>query len=401
MIFSYIAGSVKLSFRNEYAPQVFGFLNHREIPFEKSKILGDHTELYVPLIRKKSLSVIKNICTFETCGLPALILKYRKRWGIAVGTILFLLITYISGRVIWTLNITGNCNISDEYIREVLSRVGCREGAVINQLDFAKINNAFLAESEGIAWISVNIDGTHANVELRETMKGSSPDNGSIFNIVAAEDGQIERLAQIEGKPQVSINDVVKEGDILVSGAIVYHENLLRYESACGSIYAYVTRDFQVEVPFRYKKKVYTGRKIDDKSAVFFKNNINLFTNYGIPYKFYDTIYEEKNLFIFGETLPLGISKISYREYTEKNIELTIEQARNEAIEKYRNKLTETLGKDELLEKTVSVKSDNDKITIKCSLYCLADIAEQKEIKINNTERADKIGTKNSKNTEQ
>ncbi|MDD6094627.1 MAG: sporulation protein YqfD [Clostridia bacterium] len=400
MIANFFMGTARLTFENTDAAKVFSLLSRREIPFTGSKIVGTRSQLRIPLYRLKETEPLKDLINIEICGFPKLIINYKKRWGIAAGALIFSFLVYISGTVIWTLDITGNHNISDEYITGVLEKVGCCEGTRIKGLDFDVINNRFLIESEGIAWISVNMNGTHANVEVRETRQGYETAGEVLYNLVANEDGQIERMASVEGKPQVVINDAVSKGDILVSGIITYNENMLRFESARGSVFAKVTREFDVEVPFEYEKKTYTGEEINDYSVRFFKNRINLFTNYGIPYGFYGTIVTDKRADISGVPLPLVIDTVSYKEYKTEKATLTEKEANDILMSEYRKKLSETLAHDQLLSKTVRRETGENSVKLHCSLYCLADIAEKKEIKINNTERADKIGTENNKYTQ-
>lgn len=384
MIAAFLLGSAKITFSESFAPEAFRQISEKEIPFTSSQVRDGECTLNIPLYRLRQLDFPKESVKTEICGFPKLLVKYRRRWGIAVGALLFSLILYFSGTVIWTVDITGNSNISDEYIKSVLKKVGCSEGVRIENLDFDVINNRFLIESEGIAWISVNMNGTHANAEVREIRRGAeqAPD-GAMYNLVANEDGQIETVAATEGKPVVKINDAVSKGDILVSGVITHGESRLRFESADGSVYARVLRSFDVKIPLDCEKKTFTGEKKTYKTVTFFKNSINLFTNYGIPYGFYDTIEKEKRFHAGDYYLPLSVKTVTYAEYTPKKARLSKKEAEERLLSEYRKMLRQTLDDDNLLSKKITRNDTEKDLCLHCELYCLADIAEKREIKIN------------------
>ena len=400
MITDQLFGTALLSFDKENAPEVFALLALRQIPFTGSRITGERCELKLPLYRLRETVSIHDVVTIEIKGLPRLFLRYKKRWGIFCGLLIFALIVHISGSVIWSVDVTGNHVIPDAYITENLSKSGCSVGTPIRSIDFDTVNNKFLINCEGIAWISVNMNGTHANVEVRESRRGRESADDKIYNLVASEDGQVERLAQTEGKPQVKLNDAVSKGDILVSGVIVHNENRLRFESAEGCVFANVTRTFDINVPYKYKIKVETGRITEKYSVGFFKNNINLYGNYGIPYRFYDTIVSENRADIGGVMLPLSLTRTKYLEYETVDAVYTESEARSRLMSEYRKKLRETLGDAELLHKTVNITEDKECLKLRCELYCLANIAAKREIKINDKERAEEIVTENGKDPE-
>lgn len=331
----------------------------------------------------------------EKRGLLPFLMRYRKRWGIAAGALIFVFLTALSSNVIWSVDVTGNKEISDKYITDILAELGCKPGAFYSSVDFDTLHNRFLMESDGIGWISVNMNGTHANVEVRETSDGVRDPDTAFYNLVASEDGQIERIAAIEGKPQVKISETVEKGQLLVSGVFSREEGGIRLESASGSIFAKVTRDFSVSVPLKKEHKKYTGEKTKQKSVTFFSFDINLFTNSSIPYSFYDTIVSEKKLCLFDTVeLPVVVSTKEYREYENVPLTLTKDEAQNEAMRLYRQKLRETLGSAQLLSKSTDIVFNEDACTVSCSIYCLADIAKAVPFEISNENSGEENGEK-------
>lgn len=396
MILEIFLGSAVLSFPKEYIPEVLNAASGLDIRMRVEVGEDDNARLHIlmPDIKKLKKALppkIWGLIQIETRGLPTLFLRYRRRWGIAVGALIFAVLVPLSSSVIWTVDVSGNKNISDKYIKEMLKEEGFGVGSFIKNVDLDSVHNRFLIDSEGIGWISVNINGTHANVEVRETRPGTKKaDNGACYNLIAAEDGQIERVAAIEGKPQIKIFDTVQKGELLVSGVISREEGGIRLESAEGSVFAKVNRSFEVKVPLESEKKVYTGNKKVKKTLKFFNFDINLFRNSGIPYDFYDTIISERQIYLFNTVaLPLWVISSSDEEYEKRLCTLSEAEARDEAMLLYRERLKEQLKGCELLTKETEIISDENEVIIKCELYCIADIAVSSELIIEKTEETD------------
>ncbi len=383
MLFRYLTGEIEMEFERRHTRRAFDTIGKLDIPFRECETNDETVRIYVPLYRKRALETAFERCEIEwktgmLRGFPSVLKRYRRRWGIAVGAFIILLMVILSGRVIWCVNIEGNSNISDKEIISLLEKNGCGIGDVYKDIDFDSLHNKLLMENGNIAWISVNMDGTHANVEVRETMHGDKKEDDGFYNIVASESGQIEMIAAKEGKPVVEIYDTVAKGELLISGAISYKDTFNRFESADGSVYARVNRSFNVSVPLKYEKKVPTGEKTAKKSLEIFNFNINLFLKGGIPYEFCDKITNSEQVYLFDSLpLPLFVSDTVYTQYEIKAFERTKEEARSEALSLYREKLKEVLGEGELISRELSEEFNGECYTIKCSLYCIDDIAKK------------------------
>ena len=396
MLIRYLTGEAYISFDVSFTQKAFSIISAEDVPFRNVTREADRVGLYIPLYRKKG--ILKRLETAgiavtegELRGLPSVFFKYRKRVCIPLGCLLAALMVWMSGRVIWCVDIEGNSTVSDRKITELLADLGCGVGDTYDDIDFDTLHNRFLIESEGIAWIAVNMNGTHANVEVRETVEGQDEQEDGFYNIVAKESGQIERLAATEGKPVVEIGDTVLRGELLISGAISYKEDTMsRFESAAGSVYASVNRTFEVNIPLKQEIKELTGEKISKKTVSFFDFDINLFRNSSIPYAFCDKISVYKQIYLFDSVpLPLYTDSTVYSEYKIKEVTVTKEEAEKLAKTEYRKKLSEVLSDASILSKTVTEDFDGQSYTISCELYCLADIAQKVPLEIEKREETE------------
>lgn len=383
MLIRYFGGEALVFVESQCSVDALSVMGRLDVPFKEMKRQDGGIEFKVPLYRIKLIkrdfdrySIVYEIRRFF--GFPTFLYGYRKRWGLMLGALLSAVMIWLSGRVIWCVNVTGNSTVPDGEIIEILESLGCGVGDFFGDIDFDVLHNRFLMKSDNIGWISVNMNGTHANVEVREIIFGKEETKeGGFYNVVAAEDGQIVRMAAVEGKPVCEIGDTVLRGELLISGAISYKEDTLsRFESAQGSVYANVLRNFSVNVPLKTEKKVYTGEKTVKKSLRFFKFNINLFVNSRISYEFCDTMIVNKQIYLFHSIpLPLFMNYTVYREYEIKDVTLSENEAKSLARAEYKKKLSEILGDAQIVRKTVSEGCFDGSYCIECELCCLADIA--------------------------
>jgi len=317
-------------------------------------------------------------------GLYPYLRKYKRRFGIPIGVVLFISILWVSGLFIWDINVTGNSNVREEDIIERLNSLGCGIGSYIPSLKFDSIYNRVLVQSDDLSWISINMRGTVANIEVREIAKPGNPKpNADGANLTAAADGQIELLEIYAGAPAVNVGDSVRAGDLLVSGIIEGKKMGNRYVYARGKVYARLTKEIVVEVPLTEERVVYTGREIRDTTVKIFGKSINISSNSGNIEGLYDKIEKKEQLSFFGVvSVPVYVATTVYKEYKFEDYTLSETEAVREAYNRLKTETGKALRDAELLKRTISAEFRENSYVIKCSLYCIEDIASTVEFEI-------------------
>ena len=319
----------------------------------------------------------------EMKGLPAHYQKYKNRWGILLGAILFTAITVLSCSVVWEVNVTGNEKLEDAQIIHMLEEYGFGVGTFIGKIDFDVLQNEFLMTTDEIAWLSVNMVGTVAHVQVRENLGAGQAERDpvGVANVVAKEDGQITEIQVRDGNPAVVINDVVRKGDLLISGVIGVGEDGLRYAHAEGRVLARVNRQIVVEIAKNREVKVYTGEKNGRKSIIFFGKEIKLFGKSSIDNPTYDTILSENSFSLPGSiTIPIRIREEVDLPYVMEPCALSDSEAYREAMKQYRTEMDELLSEAEILSASVERYSDENVYRITARFVCITDIAESAPI---------------------
>lgn len=317
-------------------------------------------------------------------GAPYLIYKYRARAGLFVGLLISVLIFALSQSVLWKIEVVGNERLSeDEVIAELRGGglfVGCRLGEIATD----SVENRVLLASDDISWLSVNMSGTVAHVEIREVIDTEIKEKEARpANLVAARDGQISALEVYSGFLCVKEGDFVRAGDLLVSGIYDGTQGALRYTRASGSVFAKTVRTFTVEIPLWRQIKVYSDGYIEKKTLNFFGKSIKLFINSGNESASCDIInYECKFDPVGLGALPVSVMVERIYPYTYERAEISAARAEELAYYELRALLESEIPYARLLKKTVRGELTEDSFVLSCTVVCIEDIAKISEFEI-------------------
>lgn len=158
-------------------------------------------------------------------GLPFINHRFRYRWAIAVGMIIFIIASLILQCFVWTVEINGVETMSVAELTLSLQKSGIYSGAFKGNLDSHKLERELLMKYEEIGWISVNVIGSRVEVEIKEKEPVPQIEYSQDYhNIKAAKDGIIIACNVKRGTLQVKTGSAVSEGQVLVSG--VYENSI-------------------------------------------------------------------------------------------------------------------------------------------------------------------------------
>ena len=331
------------------------------------------------------------VFSFEERGARRLFSRYKRRPGIIVGLILFTFIILSGRSFVWDIEVCGNDELTANEIISELSEHGFGIGTYIPGVDFDKLHSDFLQSDRRVAWIAVNMLGTHAKVELRESLlPEKAPDENLPRNLVADEDGIIESVDIYRGTKVKSAGEPVRAGELLASGIVEIPKGPIvgygsgevsgfRLVHARGVVMASVKRGIKVEIPLEYEKKVRTGKIFREISIKILRFSLKIFKNTGNLPTSCDIIERERKLCFFGRIeVPVTVCEKIVYECETKTGTLTPEEARKAAFEKLRGECAKLDG--ELLSREVNAYLDDEKYVIDCRLRVLRNIAREAEI---------------------
>lgn len=383
-ILSLIFGRCKFFFDSANAEKIIEIIKNNDLTNEPIKKDGDCYSVILPELNSKKLRSLineKNIeCEMKRLfGLPMIFDRYKYRPGILIGAMLFFSVIILSGRMVWDVEVSGNKTVSDTEIITALENRGFHPGVLIKDVDFDMLQNNCLIDEDDLAWVSVNMDGNLARVEVREkrVVPIENPlKQGRFANIVAAEDGVIEICRIRSGKAVVEKGDTVKKGEILVSGIIDVGEDRVRYEYADGEVFAKVYREIVSYVPFEYVRETPIGEKKREIQLKIFGKIINLSDRGSIDDSFYGKITEEEKLSLpFGISLPVLMQTTEYSRLRKETVLLSESEALSMARADVALKLKDMSESFQLLSKSEKSDVSDSGVKVTLCVYGVTDIS--------------------------
>lgn len=304
-------------------------------------------------------------------GLPFFLHRYRKRKGFFIGILICSILIYMMSLYIWDINLVGGTKYTSDAMLKFLDEKNVHTGMIKSKVDCQEIEKTIRLAYKDIGWVSAEVKGNRLIIKIVET-ELQSPGGKSIgpSHIVATKDAVVMKIITRTGTPMVKPGDIVKKGQILVSGIIDVKSDfdeiiekkpgIANASIRCKSFY-----DYKDKFSMNYIKKIFTDDKLKGVYVVVFGKKIFLY-NPRISYQNYDIIVNEKKVHITDSYyLPFQYGTVINRKYKEENLVYTAEEAM--AIAKAR--LERYI--DNLKKNNVSIIENDVKITIENNV-CIA-----------------------------
>ncbi len=268
---------------------------------------------------------------------------------------LFLILVYFLSHVIVAVDVIH----SNKEIRELVKKSLESEG--IHFLSFKKgyselqeIKEKILnSYKDKLEWLEIESEGMRYIVRIEERIINHYEEEEKFCHIVASKSGIVSNVKSTKGEILVHDGQYVSEGDVLISGQVVYNEEVKNNVCASGEVLAEVWYETSVSLPIHYSTKTRTGKK---------RNNFAIETDSGkhkifkSRLKNYET--EEKVLFRFFD---FTFYKYTEYEVNEKPEEYTLESGVEKALILADEKVNAKLKYPEIIKtRKVLKKSIND-----------------------------------------
>ena len=128
----------------------------------------------------------------EKEGVPFFVRRFRRRYAMVAGLLLCALGLFFGSFFIWDFTVEGNETVTREEILRSLQSYGIQLGSFGYDLDGEDIRNHVLLDIPELRWISVNVSGCRAYVQVRERIPAPElVDKREPLNIVARRSGLV------------------------------------------------------------------------------------------------------------------------------------------------------------------------------------------------------------------
>ena len=314
-------------------------------------------------------------------GLPPFLKKYRTRYGILAGVILFFAFLLVMTSFVWEIDVVGACSDAEkQQILAVLHDNGFYIGASLARQDYTDLKNACLERLDSIGYLTVNVNGTRATVEVSPKKEKPSL-RFAPCNIVAAADGVVRSVRVYNGVTEVRKGDLVRKGQLLAGG--VYNSKVLGFRTvhASACVMAETIETLETFVPCASAARVHTGQSSSYSYLELFGWRINLTFRPSSPFEEYTVSVNEKRPELFpGRDLPVRYGRVEFRE-TQRE---PGKSEQEEVLEEARRRLAElehvAMAGKEIVSRQMHVVPQPDGIRAQYVYTVLRDIAEEQII---------------------
>ncbi|PKM41763.1 MAG: sporulation protein YqfD [Firmicutes bacterium HGW-Firmicutes-8] len=178
-------------------------------------------------VRLNGIRALRHIARRTQCrfkitgkiGLPFRLVRIRKSKVLLAGAVLSVLLIYVMSSFIWFVEVKGNKVVPPGRVISTAEEAGLAMGTVKVRMNKDEIEKYIRKEIPEVSWVGIKVTGTKAVIEIAEKVI-VPPIDSSPANVVAEKAGLIQQLLVYSGKAAVNEGDMVKQGDVIISGVI-------------------------------------------------------------------------------------------------------------------------------------------------------------------------------------
>ena len=224
------------------------------------------------------------------------------------------------------------------------------------------IKNKILDNNKNtLEWLSITREGMTYTVRVEERIITSIDKEEGFRHIISTKNALVTKVVSSKGDVLVRSGDYVKKGDILISGNINLYEEVKGNILATGDVYGTVWYTTEINFPFVYEEKVYTGEvrsNLTINSKVLFKNK----------YKDFDK-KDVKSISVFG----LKFSFYKEHEYKLVSKRYNKIDAENKALEKIKEEFETRLNDKGVVISQKVLKKEENNSTMSMSVFVVTN----------------------------
>ena len=381
-----LRGRVRAEIASAYPERVLNLCAARGLPFRDLR-RGESGSLIMTLshgdyvrLRDALREMDCEVRPLRHMGVRAALDALAKRPALCAFAVVVPTALFLGSFFVWDYDIRGNEAVPEERIMRALERNGVGLGSFGLSLDGEDLRNHILLEIPELEWISVNVSGSRAHVQVRErTPPPEAADTETPSNVIARRDGLVLSVDALDGKAAVLPGTSVVAGDLLIRGAeSLETTGKTRIMPARGSVKARTWRKLTTEIPLKGAAKRYTGEERVDVSLVLGKRRIKFFPMGLEPGRKYDKMTYRNALSLLGLPLPVTLVRERYRFYEAVPVELDAERARERGEAALREALEAEVSPDgEIRSALCGVRMRGDSVEVTLSAECVEEIGER------------------------
>ena len=313
-------------------------------------------------------------------GAPVLLRRLRRRYVLLAAAVLALIWLWCGANIVLTFSISGNEKVSDTEILRALERNGVTVGTRALDIEQETLRNHVLLELHDLSWLSVNVRGCIAHVQVVERQRPPRIiDPKEYANVVATKAGLVTEIVALNGKTCVTEGEMVEAGQLLLSGVSDGRFGGVRFMHAQGEIWGRTWYTLTTRVPLSVMEQVGEGRDNHRFSLIVGKKRINFYGKGSILTTGCDKITSYHRLQLpFGGELPLALCCEKSTLYNTQQVTRTENEALNEGKLTLLQQLTAQLSEGGSVEwTTFTHRIEGESLIVMLQAECYEQLGEE------------------------
>ncbi|MGN8645519.1 sporulation protein YqfD [Gracilibacillus sp. HCP3S3_G5_1] len=394
---NWLSGYIILEIKGQYPERFFDLCTRYDIPIwdirKKSETIatGKIKLADLPKLRVVKRKTIYKVYFKGRAGFPFLLRNLTHQKPLLIGFFISIAVIFFLSNIVWRIDVNGLDEEIEIKVLQQLEEYGLEEGSFQwNVASPATIQKQLLADIPELLWVGVKKNGSAFHLEGVEKTIVEKEDDDKPGHLVATKEGVIEDLFVTRGQPLVGTNDVVYEGDILVSGYLNQSEENGEEEdvdtgkpvAADGEVIAKVWYKSEITVPLDNQYQVLNGHN-EQKHYLHASQFLIPIWNFKNPeYEHYQVDVEEKNFYFLKWKIPLSYVRQTIYEAEVVEEDITLEQAKEIAIEQGKRELMREIPHDAKIteEKVLHEREESGKVKLTLYYTVLENIAKKQPI---------------------
>jgi|GEM_PF-333872 len=400
-LFDQVGGTIKVALKGKNQEKIINMASSRGIFIWDIKKNGDDLNFKVRTSGLKALQSMSEENGYELNikekqGLPFYRNLFRRRMGFFTGALIFILSLYIMSSFVWFVEVGGNKKVEPSKILLTAAKHGVYQGSAKWNFSRTEVEEAMLRDLNELSYVKIDIRGVKARIQVVEKILPKTDISGPC-HIVATRDGVIEEVLALDGQVSVKPGDVVKKGDILISGVVFPEKSPYIVSSeededeepqpytvrARGQVNARIWYEGYGECRLHEEKLVMSGKRL---SKIYIETPWKTFFVKGSREKTYDLYEQEINKRIVKSPVgDFGFFRVEMKEKIKKTRNFTEKEAIKIARERAMKTLSKKMGKNlKITESRVDILSrpSDPILRARISVETIEDIAVAQPINI-------------------
>ena len=385
-VVNYLRGEAEVRCCSAAPERVLNLCSVHDIPFwnvvwEDAAHIRFHTTTY----GRRELQHVMDAAAVEVeevsaSGAPVMLRRLRRRYVLLASAVLALLWLWCGANIVLSFSISGNDRVSDTEILRALERNGVTIGTRALEIEQENLRNHVLLELHELSWLSVNVRGCTAHVQVVERERPPRIiDPKKYVNVVATKTGLVTDIVALNGKTCVAEGEMVEEGQLLLSGVSDGRFGGVRFMHAQGEIWGRTWYTLTARVPLTVTEQVGEGKENHHFSLIVGKKRINFYGRGSILTTGCDRIATYHSLKLpFGGELPLGLCHEKIVQYDVQTVTRTEAAALDEGKLALLQRLTAQLTEEgRVTWTTFTHRTEGDTLLMTLQAECLEQLGKE------------------------